>query len=77
MIGDNNPLVILAFIAVCLALLRGIAIDGARIENYCQPVEKWVPDEHCKEAGNLTIILMLVALGGCGFIYFLLNLVAG
>ena len=47
MIGDNNPLVILAFIAVCLALLRGIAIDGARIENYRQPVEKWVPHEHC------------------------------
>ena len=74
MIGDNNPIVILAFIALCLALLRGIAIEGARMANYRQPYKKWLPDEYCKDAGNVTIFLLILGLGACGACAFVSDL---
>lgn len=77
MIGDNNPIVILAVIAVCLALIRGIAIEGARMENYRRPMRDWLPDEDCKEVGNLALLLVILGLGACGLLYFAVNLLAG
>ena len=74
MIGDNNPVVLLADIAFCLVLIRGIAIEGARIESHRKCLN--APDEMCKEAGSLTLLLVILLLGTCGLCSFALNLLA-
>ena len=71
MIGDNNPIVLFAFIAVCLALIRGIAIEGARIKNITARLN--APDEACRDAGSMTLLLFIMALGACGLVWFVVQ----
>lgn len=69
---ENNPLVIIAFVGVCLALVRGIAIEGARIKNTTARLH--ASDEDCKEAGSLTLLLVLLLLGAFGVCMFIFRL---
>lgn len=75
MIGENNPLVVLAFVGVCLALVRGIATNGARIENTRRRLG--ASDEECKTAGSQVLLLAILFLGGFGLCKFALDVLAG